>query len=95
MRRNGISRPGRHDRLAVASATPSRLAGVSIIDRIRELFGGKQSGSEYATTGGAAAATSSEERGADADPSSSGWGGESGGDGGGGGGDGGGGGGGS
>jgi hypothetical protein len=64
---------------------------MSIIDRIRQLFGGRQSAAEStAVMGGATAATSHDDRTADADPapSDSGWDGDgaSGGDGGGGGG---------
>ena len=61
---------------------------MSIIDRIRGLFGGKQTGAEYgAATGGTAAATERDDPSGDLDASgSSGSGGDSGGDGGGGGG---------
>jgi hypothetical protein len=38
---------------------------MSIIDRIKELFGGKQSGADVANTGGAATATSGEDQPAD------------------------------
>jgi hypothetical protein len=60
---------------------------VSIVDRIRELFGGRQSASDVSPATGAAAATSGEDDRSGVDsPSDSGWsgGGESGGDGGGG-----------
>jgi hypothetical protein len=65
---------------------------MSIIDRIKGLFGGKQTDAEYgAATGGAVAATEHDDSVGDADSQSgSGWSGESGGDGGGGSGDGGG-----
>ena len=44
---------------------------MSIIDRIRELFGGKSSGAEHtATTGGAVGATSGEDRAADVEQQS-------------------------
>jgi hypothetical protein len=64
---------------------------VSIIGRIRELFGGKRSGAEYgAVTAGAVVATSDDDPGRDADAQSDssgfdlgGWGGDGGGGGGG------------
>jgi hypothetical protein len=65
---------------------------MNIIDRIKGLFGGTQSGAEYGTvTGGSVAATENDDSAGEAgSQSGSGWSGESGGDGGGGGGDGGG-----
>ena len=67
---------------------------MGIIDRIRELFGGRQSGAEYgvATAGGAAATTTGDDSPYDQSQSDSGWSGDAGssGDGGGGGGGGGG-----
>jgi hypothetical protein len=60
-----------HHLLVVGGTHAGRLSRMSIIDRVRALFGGKPSGAEYgAATGGAVAATSSDDPARNVEPHS-------------------------